>query len=88
MGYADGNFSREEQAVVETLAEAWTVPKDTLAELYDIAETIQILCRKLAFLQRANLPEADYLEAKKKLDHEITSQYKSIRSILNESIHI
>ena len=88
LGYADGNFSREEQAVVETLAEAWKAPKDTLAELYDIAETVQLLCRKLAFLQQANLPEEDYLEVKKKLDHEITSQYKSIRSLLNESIRI
>ena len=88
LGYADGTFSRKEQDVVETLAEAWKVSKYSLAELYDIAETVQLLCRKLAFLQQVNLPEADYLEAKKKLDHEITSQYKSIRSILNESIQI
>lgn len=88
LGYADGELKREEIDFIEALAIEWKIPADSRKELYETAETIQALCRKIAWVRQSDLTDAEKQKAEKKVNDQIISQYQSVRTLMMEAIRI
>lgn len=88
LGYADTVLNQEEKDFIETLAKAWKISQDSLNELYDTAETIQALCRKISWIRQSELPTTEKKEAERKASNQIINQYKSVRALMTEAVRI
>lgn len=77
LGYADTVLNQEEKDFIETLAKAWKISQDSLNELYDTAETIQALCRKISWIRQSELPTTEKRKQKEKPATKLSTNIKA-----------
>lgn len=85
LGYADGEYSDAEKAVVENLINRWEMDPILTAELNDTADTILALTREKEWVQNTAKPYKEINSIVQEIDQDIAAMFANIEITIAEA---
>ena len=85
LAYADGNFSDDENAVIDDIAKQYGIKEDIVEELKDCAKTLICLESKSEWIETANKPYKEVKAVKDEIEKDEALVATMVANIINDS---
>ena len=85
LAYADGNFSDDENAVIDDIAKQYEIKEDIVEELKDCAKTLICLESKSEWIETTNKPYKEVKAVKDEIEKDEALVATMVANIINDS---
>ena len=85
LAYADGNFSDDENAVIDDIAKQYGIKEDIVEELKDCAKTLICLESKSEWIETTNKPYKEVKAVKDEIEKDEALVATMVANIINDS---
>ena len=85
LAYADGNFSDDENAVIDDIAKQYGIKEDIVEELKDCAKTLICLDSKSKWIETTNKPYKEVKAVKDEIEKDEALVATMVANIINDS---
>lgn len=85
LAYADGNFSDDENAVIDDIAKQYGIKEDIIEELKDCAKTLICLESKSEWIETTNKPYKEVKIVKDEIEKDEALVATMVANIINDS---